>query len=55
MLSFFRYAVTLGADRATWTRCQLVRMPDGLRRNPDGSTARQSVLYWNPGIMEVSP
>ena len=31
VLRFFRYAVSLGADRATWTRCQLVRMPDGLR------------------------
>ena len=25
VLRFFRYAVSLGADRATWTRCQLVR------------------------------
>lgn len=30
---FFRYAVSLGADRATWTRGQLVRMPDGEREN----------------------
>jgi len=42
--TFFRYAVSLGADRATWTRCQLVRMPDGQREN--GS--RQCVVYFNP-------
>jgi len=30
---FFRYAVSLGADRATWTRNQFVRMPDGRRDN----------------------
>jgi hypothetical protein len=40
---FFRYAVSLGADRATWTRCQFVRMPDGARDN--GS--RQTVFYLN--------
>ncbi len=51
---FFRYAVTLGADRATSTRCQLIRMPDGTRRRPDGTTARQSVLYWNPCSMEAA-
>ncbi len=54
VLCFFRYAVTLGADRATWTRCQLVRMPDGTRRRPDGTTTRQSVLYWNPGNTEAA-
>ena len=31
--AFMRYAVTLGADRATWTRSQFVRMPDGTRDN----------------------
>ncbi len=60
---FFRYAVTLGADRATWTRSQFVRMPDGTRDN--GS--RQTVFFLNfppwkssmndllkePGIREV--
>jgi len=51
---FFRHAVTLGADRATWTRCQLVRMPDGTRRRDDGTTARQSVLYFNPGTLEAA-
>ena len=28
---FFAYAVSLGADPATWTRCQLVRLPLGWR------------------------
>ena len=51
---FFRYAVSLGADRALWTPCQLCRMPDGLRRKPDGQMVRQSVLYWNPANTEVS-
>jgi hypothetical protein len=43
----FTYAVRLGADPATWTRCQLVRMPDGTRRVKGGGFARQSVLFWN--------
>lgn len=41
---FMRYAVALGADRATWTRSQFVRMPDGLR---DTGT-RQTVFYFDP-------
>jgi len=44
---FFRYAVSLGADRATWTRCQLVRMPDGLR--DDGN--KQTVYFFNPQVI----
>lgn len=40
---FFRYAVSLGADPATWTRSQFVRMPDGLRDNGK----RQTVFYLN--------
>ena len=40
---FFRYAVTLGADRATWTKSQFVRMPDGTRDNG----VRQTVYYTN--------
>ena len=46
---FFSYAVSLGADRATWTKCQLVRMPMVAR--PD--TGRmQRVLFFNPLNME---
>jgi hypothetical protein len=41
---FMRYAVGLGADRATWNKAQLVRIPDGLR--PNG--ARQICYYLNP-------
>ena len=40
---FFRYAVSLGADRATWTRSQFVRMPDGTR----DSGKRQTVFFLN--------
>jgi hypothetical protein len=47
-LRFMRYAVMLGADPATWTRCQFVRMPDGLRRRPSAFGVRQSVFYFNP-------
>ena len=44
-LAFFRYAVALGADPATWTLCQYVRLPQG--RRPE-TGARQSVYYFNP-------
>ena len=47
--SFFRYAVSLGADRATWSRCQFVRMPDGTRDNGN----RQTVFYLNFKPLEV--
>lgn len=40
---FFQYACKLGADPATWTRSQFVRMPDGTRDNGN----RQSVYYLN--------
>ncbi|HWB06936.1 MAG TPA: hypothetical protein VG796_28185 [Verrucomicrobiales bacterium] len=42
--SFFRYAFTLGADPATWSRCQLIRIPEGLRQNGN----RQRVWYFDP-------
>jgi hypothetical protein len=45
---FFRYAVSLGADRATWTRSQLVRMPGGLRDNGN----KQTVYFFNPGVIQ---
>jgi hypothetical protein len=45
---FMRYAVSLGADAATWTRCQFVRMPDGLRDNGK----RQVVYFFNPGVLK---
>lgn len=45
---FMRYAVTLGADRATWTRSQFVRMPDGIRDNGN----RQAVYFFNPAVIK---
>ncbi len=42
-----RYAVTLGADKATFTRSQFVRMPQGTRDNG----ARQLVNYFNPSMI----
>jgi len=47
-LRFMRYAVSLGADPATWTRCQFVRMPDGLRRRTGAAPVRQRVYHFNP-------
>ena len=47
MVRFMRYAVSLGADPATWTLCQFVRMPDGTRDNGN----RQRVLYFNPAVI----
>lgn len=47
---FFRYAVSLGADRATWTRSQFVRMPDGTRDNGK----RQTVFFLNFKPMETT-
>jgi hypothetical protein len=40
---FFRYAVSFGADRMTWTRSQFVRIPDGRRDNG----VRQTVFFLN--------
>ena len=48
---FFRYAVSLGADRATWTRSQFVRMPDGTRDNGN----RQTAYFLNFKPLEVKP
>jgi hypothetical protein len=44
---FMRRAVRLGADKATWTRCQFVRMPDGTRDNGN----RQRVHYFAPDVV----
>lgn len=45
--AFHRYAVSLGADRATWTPCQFVRMPGGTRANGNP----QPFLYFNPTLL----
>jgi hypothetical protein len=44
---FMKYARSLGADRATWTRSQFVRMPDGTRNN----SKRQAVYFFNPEVL----
>ena len=41
---FMEYACALGACHSTWTHCQLVRLPAGLR--PNGN--RQTVEYFDP-------
>ena len=51
LLRFMRYAVSLGGDAATWSRCQFCRMPDGTRENGK----RQTVFYFNPQPLEVKP
>lgn len=48
ILAFFRYAASLGADRATLTRCQLVRMPGSKRENGE----RQAVYFFNPEVVK---
>ena len=48
--AFMNHAVTLGADPATWTRSQFVRMPDGTRDNGN----RQSVFYFNPYLLPTT-
>lgn len=45
-MAFMRYAVGLGADPATFVRCQSVRMPGGVRDNG----TRQTVHFFNPGV-----
>ncbi|HYR22263.1 MAG TPA: hypothetical protein VEP30_04990 [Chthoniobacterales bacterium] len=64
-LRLMRYSVSLGADRATWTRSQFVRMPDGTRERFSGSTValeacgfsgvparKQVALYFNPDVVK---
>jgi len=45
---FMEYAVSLGADPATWTPSQFVRMPDALRDNGK----RQAVYFFNPEVVK---
>lgn len=47
--AWFEYAVYLGADAHTWTKCQWVRMPGGTRYPADDSQPkRQHVVWLNP-------
>ena len=45
---FMNYAVSIGADSATWTRSQFVRMPDGRR----DTGKRQVVYFFNPEVVK---
>lgn len=49
---FFEHAVRLGADPATWTRSQFVRMPNGTRIK-DGAEVCQTVLHFNPEVCSI--
>jgi hypothetical protein len=51
ILRFMRYGASLGADPATWTRSQFVRMPDGTRDNGK----RQTVFFLNFKPLEATP
>ena len=53
VFAFMRHAVSLGADPATWTKNQMVRLPDGTRndgkrKRPETYLKRQQVLFFNP-------
>jgi hypothetical protein len=43
--NFMNYAVSCGADPATWVKSQFVRIPDGLRDNG----VRQTAYFLDPG------
>ena len=45
LVKFMSYAVSLGADPATWTRSQFVRLPGGWRAERQ---RRQEVFYFDP-------
>jgi hypothetical protein len=46
--AFMRYSVALGADHATWTRSQFVRMPGGTRDNGKA----QTIYFFNPRVVK---
>lgn len=48
---FMRYAVCLGGDPATWTRCQFVRLPGGLRRP---GKVRQHIEFCDPSVLSLT-
>ena len=49
LLTFMREAVTLGADDATWSKVQLVRVPNGLRQD-NGKI--QKTYFYNPEVVK---
>jgi hypothetical protein len=44
---FMEYAVCLGADSATWVKCQPVRMPGGHRPRK----GKQEILFFRPALI----
>lgn len=48
---FMELAVSIGGDEHSWSRCQLMRMPAGLRDNGK----RQSVLYFDGKPINFEP
>jgi hypothetical protein len=48
---FLEYACALGADPATWKKCQLVRLPQGTRAS-NGN--QQTVEYFDPDSLPES-
>jgi hypothetical protein len=50
VLKFFQRVVSLGADPATWTRSQFVRMPDGTRQSGE----KQPVFYLDPSVVRLA-
>jgi hypothetical protein len=45
---FMRYAVSLGADQAMWTRSQFARLPGGRRDTGEW----QTVYFFNPEVLK---
>lgn len=51
ILRFFKYAVSLGADPATWSKSQFVRLPQGWRSDKN---ARQQVMFFDRRVLPKS-
>lgn len=46
---FMEYAIHFGADPATWSKCQFVRMPGGTRISKNGGpSVAQPIWYFDP-------
>lgn len=49
---FMQYATHLGADKHTWVRCQLVRMPGGTRYRSGVAPRVQPIVYVDPQFLK---
>ena len=47
---FFTTCCSYGADPATWSRCQMIRLPAGTR----GDDTPQRILYFNPALIHAA-